>query len=84
MKSTKTNVLFALQVVALLGGCVFAAVFNSHLKVDHPSQTVGAIGLLFTFALFIGFTLARIRLASTSRASAAKKSSVASDSATYP
>jgi hypothetical protein len=56
----RTGALFGLQIVALLICCVFAAVFNSHLKVRHPSQIIGGVGLLFSIALFGFVTLVRI------------------------
>jgi hypothetical protein len=62
-------------VIALLLGCVFAAVFNSHPKIDHPSQTIGALGLLFSIALFVGATAARAKLAGLARSSAANQRS---------
>jgi len=67
MEGRKTNTLFTLQMIAILLGCVFAAIFNSHLKTYHPTQTVGAIGLLISVALFISLTAARIWITAKSR-----------------
>jgi hypothetical protein len=39
---------------------MFAVVLNSHPKQNHPTQVIGAFGLLFSVVFFIYLTIKRI------------------------